>query len=652
MKNKRNMCFIIAGAALFLLNIPMGAQAVGTISHQPPGGFTPGQVLVLHASVSQPPEWLTVFWRAEGMDDFLAQPFAPGENGVWDAFVDTSKAGNGNIEYYLACKAGGQIGFLPPVIPDTLFRLRASAPVAGQVPIAPAPVPMAGSMRGQPFPFNLDASFENRFNDSAGVGTSNPAHTENLRLNYQMRLNQINLQLQIRASYTNLQVPGQAAFDLPDMRVFVSAPAHSLRVGDIAPAESEFTIAGMGRRGAEYIYDDHVFYAHLFSGGTQQMLGFKGFGIPSAAAAVYGAAAGMTLFQSFSLKTVYLIGQDDPALSGNIGLAPYYNHPRKGNVLSIIGQSVLFQQHLTLTAEYARSKYDYDTTDTSDEASGDALRVNGALQLGRFDLRAGYKDISADFNSIAQSFFMNDRKGYDVAAGVTLATLRLSGAVAIEKTNTADDPARVAASDFRRQVDLTWQFIPSSSLRLGYSFSRQDARLNNNPVLQGNLDREGIAGGISLAISPALRIGVDVRKDDLRSVDNPLIAGGSLGGNLSLFWQSPDRVMLNAMAGLSRTTNTASGAAATLYSGFFSGDVTLVARLLTLNAIGSYFRYELSGPGQSEAINANGGVCVHLQKLLASGDIILSLRGGYLSNTNAGTTTHDERFFLRCDVSL
>jgi hypothetical protein len=641
----------LLGLILFSSSIAAALPPVAGIAHQPPGSFERGKSLVVKVSAPQAPDWLTVFWRAAGADDFLAQNFTAGDAGIWQAAIDTLPAAADRIEYYLVWKSNGQIEYLPQRIPVDLFVVVAGGPAPAQEALV-TPEPVAEAARSL-FPLRLDASIETRFSDDPGtVVVPDPSHTENVRLNYRVQKSNFNLELQSRASYSNLLVSGQSNFDLPDLRLSVSAKTHALHLGDIAPSESEMTIGGMGRRGLEYVFDDQRFYVHLFTGSTQQLRGFKGFGIPQAAASLFGGAAGFTLFGGLSLKTVYITGQDDPSLAANIGTAQFYNQKRKGNVMAFIGQSRLWKKRLTLSAEYAKSNYDPDATDTKEKIPGTALRVGGALQLGSFDLRAGYRNVGADFNSIAQPFFLNDRKGFDVAAAVTLSTFRLSGAAAFEKTNADNDPARIAARDFRRQADVSWQFRANSSLRFGYSASRQDARLNNNPVLQGNVNREGITAGLALGFSPSFQIGMDARSDALRSADNPLLEGKSTGVNINAMWQVADRFQLSSVGGISRTKNTASGEEATLYTLFLNGDVTLVPRLLSLNGTGSYFRYDLSGPAASKSVNVDGGICFHLKRFLPLGDIVLSLRGGYFSTAIAGVTTHDSRLFLRSDISL
>jgi hypothetical protein len=138
----------------------------------------------------------------------------------------------------------------------------------------------------------------------------------------------------------------------------------------------------------------------------------------------------------------------------------------------------------------------------------------------------------------------------------------------------------------------------------------------------------------------------------LKSVDNPLLEGNSLGVNLNTSWLAADRFQMSLTCGISQTENTSNNEKATLYNLFFNGDVTLIARLLSLNGTGSYSRYDLSGPDDSESASIDGGICFHLKKFLPLGDIVLSLRGGYFSTAIAGVTTHNARLFLRSDISL
>ncbi|HNX97812.1 MAG TPA: hypothetical protein PKK12_09040, partial [Candidatus Aminicenantes bacterium] len=504
-----------------------------------------------------------------------------------------------------------------------------------------------------PFPIKLDGSAEHQFRETGEAELSRDLnHTENLRLEDHQQLGTVALDLRSRATCSNQLVPERTRADLPDLMVSLTTGAHALRLGDIAPVESELTIGGAGRRGLEYLFDNQRLYFHLFTGSTQQLSGFKGFGIPKASAGIFGGAAGFTLFQRFGLKAIFVTGQDDPTLAVNTGSIASLSQPRKGNVLAVTGRTTLWQDRLSLTMEYAQSRFDPDTTDGSGEVKDAALQISSSLRLGILDLQAGYRDIGRNFQPIAQSIFVNDRRGANAAAGITLGKFRWSGSLALEKTNTDDDPTLIAAKDLRRQVDFSWQFGSMSSFRLGYSASRQDARLNDDPVMQGNMNQEGLTAGLGLGLSRTLQLNLDARFDRLKNADDPSLEGDSLSLNLGLLWQSPERFLWSSALGLTQTKNKASGERGKLITVSCTGNVTLVARLLSLNATGAYFRNDLAGPNDSDTLGVDGGISLNLRRLVHIGDVIVSLRGGLNSATTAGQKVHSSRLFLRGDVSL
>ena len=142
----------------------------------------------------------------------------------------------------------------------------------------------------------------------------------------------------------------------------MSAQAHALRLGDIAPVESELTIGGMGRRGLEYIFDNQSPLCAPVHRQHPAAAGIQGARHSQAAASLYGGAAGFTLFNGLSLKTVYITGEDDPALAANIGCQPVVQPESEKATYWLYRSIQLWKERLTLTAEYAKSHFDADIT--------------------------------------------------------------------------------------------------------------------------------------------------------------------------------------------------------------------------------------------------------------------------------------------------
>ena len=196
------------------------------------------------------------------------------------------------------------------------------------------------------------------------------------------------------------------------MTVSVVHDRHSLKAGDVNITESEFTVQGLGRRGLEYAYSGAKASVHVFDINSQQPRGFDGFGIPRAALNIFGGAVGTKLLKdTVSLKAVYLSGKDDPTRGVNVSESYFNARGRKGSVFALVEETSLFQNKLTLGAEYARSDYDGDIGDQSGSRRDSAWRVGGTFQSGIVQAGAVYRSIGGAFNPIGFQYFCERPKG-------------------------------------------------------------------------------------------------------------------------------------------------------------------------------------------------------------------------------------------------
>jgi hypothetical protein len=281
-----------------------------------------------------------------------------------------------------------------------------------------------------------------------------------------------------------------------------------------------------------------------------------------------------------------------------------------------------------------------------------AFRAGAALTLAFVDAKIVYHDIGRDFNTIAQPFFVNDRRRFEAQAGITIKTLRLSGSWASERNNTADDPGVATSTNILTQFDVAWQFVDNSSARLGYGTSRQDARLNDNPVLQGNLLRTGLTAGLDVGITPLIRFSLTGQKDQIRSEDNPEVEGDSLGANLGASIQAPDHLTFAPTFGLTWTKNKFTGESTLMLMAALNGEVMFVPKLFSINVIGSLSRYDLGANGVSNSINFDGGLNLRLGKWIKIGETVISLRAALVQTRMSGQDIKDHRIFIKADISL
>lgn len=353
----------------------------------------------------------------------------------------------------------------------------------------------------------------------------------------------------------------------------------------------------------------------------------------------------------FSVKAIWLTGRDDPGLAANAGFSPFFKK-RQGRVMAVAGEARLFGDALALTVEAARSRVDRDVEDEAGEVDGSAIRVGGAFRRGIFELQAGYKDIGRNFDTIAQPFFINDRRGFDAAAGLTFKTIRLAGSLASERTNTSGDKDVATSRNLLTRLDFSWQAHESTGLRLNYGTSRQDARLNDNPVLQGDLLKTGFGGGLDVSVSPGIRLNLGAQRDEVRSENNPQAEGQSLGLNLGAFLQKSGAFLVSPAVGVTLTKNTLTGEEARMIMGFLNAEATLISKVLTFSATGSASGYKLSSGASSTSTNLDAGLNFRMGRWLRVGEAIVSLRGALVRAAYSGQDVRDHRLFLKADISL
>jgi hypothetical protein len=661
-------------AAAFAAGAPGSQDA---LRHQPVPSVHRGDPLPIAATPTPPAEWVIVFWRTAGADEFAAKRLVPGAEGALETRIETAGLAAAKIEYFFAYKTAAGIAYLPPNPPAAIFETALAGEAGAQAPEA------AAAPSSFPFPLKLDASGDATLTQKMSQPvTPDPGQTSNLGLAWTSSKDDFALDVQTRASYTDRLQPGAPAADLPDMRISVTKNSHAIRAGDLQLAESEFTTGGGGNRGFEYVFDNKSLYFHLFTAGTQQLRGFKGLGIPRAAASLFGGAAGFTLAGAVTVKVVYLSGRDDPSLAANCAGTPAASATsatsgppgtteptaasetpaasaptgafarRAGDLAAVVAESRLFNNALVLSTEYARSSYDADTSDAQGKVGSGAFRAGAALTLSFFDAKIGYHDIGRDFNTVAQPFFVNDRRRLEAGAGITIKTLRLSGSWASERNNTADDPEITTSKNILTQLDIAWQFLDNSSGRLGYGTSRQDAILNDNPVLQGNLLRTGFTAGLDVGITPLIHITLTGEKDEIRSADNPSVEGDSLGANLGASIQSPDHIMLAPTLGLTKTRNTSTGDSTLMLMAGLTGEVMFIPKLFSVNLISMVSRYDLGSGGVTSSVNVDSGLNLHLAKWIKIGEVVVSLRAALIQTKMSGQDIKDHRIFLKADISL
>ena len=351
--------------------------AAPVIVHTPPAAYQGGEKIRLTAVPPQETEAMTFFYRTPGVTEFQARPMAKSQPGEFAIEFDTAALAAPQFEYYLEAEAKGVKTLLPAGAPTKTFPVAAAGGDAPPAVPQNLPSPQAEESR---FPLHSNGSLQHSFSSAAAAPAPVPETTTDASASPTSSLSGFaspappppptsqngNIQLAFgsqpasgfgtminaNSSLTDTPLPGAQRVDLTSMNIAVSLDGHVLRAGDLNVNESEFSA-----------FDNHKIYLHAFDVTTQQLMGFKGFGIPRSGSSLMGAAAGFTLFQDrFTLRAVALTGKDDPSLAANVAGSQILQS-RQGNVLALTQETKLFGSALDLKAEFAHSSYDQDLAD-------------------------------------------------------------------------------------------------------------------------------------------------------------------------------------------------------------------------------------------------------------------------------------------------
>lgn len=646
--------FLCPIVSLFVSSPTLFAQTPAR--HVPPGSYAENQTLILQADSAERLEWVMAFWKIPSAEDYESLSFETTDGKAFSAHLDPASLAAEPLVYYLAYKSGDQIRYLPEDAPTAVYSLSPLVlPQGSPVPKTPPPPPAAESPTPRPFPLRLDGTLEQTVVKGENESTTKILNSQNARLEYAGRAGAAEWTVNTRLAYSNSPISGENSVDLPELTLSAKVGGHTLSAGDLSVSESEFSIVSSGRRGLAYDFKSAFFEIRAFTVATQILRGFKGIGLSKSGASMFGGAAAVSPFKGFTLKAVVVTGEDDPSLGFNIGTSSIYQK-RKGRVVSFIGEFVFFKEAVNIQAEYALSNYDGNLSDGESLIPGNAFRMQGVFRRGVFDAQVGYRSLDKDFNTVGMPFLLNDRRGFQGTAGISLGRFRVGGGFRTEETNVDKDPDLATARLVAGQGDVSLSFGESSMVRIGFSRESQDAQFSSGiwnpyPSFQGTLNKTGFTGGLDLGLKSWLRLSFSGERSSLRCDQTTAMNGDQTTVSAGMQIFLPERFMFFPFFSYSRITPSA-GAATRSLTASLNGELTLIRKWLTWNATAAIGDTVSGTDAPARTLFADSGINLNLRPIISLGDLIISFRGQYQHTRMFGLTTDDFRATVRLTESF
>lgn len=619
----------------------------------------------VHGRAAAPPgtEWAVVFFRTVGETEFNSFTLDGQPDGSFEGAMEGPMPPGTRLECYAALRTPAGIKYIPADAPTKLARLRTPGgkrepDPAGGAGASPAQRPIAVDFTAeQVFHHKLPEEGEPRLLASGQVrfGTRRDDGDAHLILNG-------------RLVYTDQPVSPQDRWSLGELQAIYVTGQHKLQAGDQQVQESEFTLAGAGRRGLDYAYSGTQLGAHLFALGTESLPGARGLLWPVAGNELYGGSLGYSWWNNaIRAKLVFLTGKDDPSTATNLGTS-YAPLVRDGSTGALVLDGRFLESRLTLSGEYARSLYTRDLLGAVPMEGDQAWRLSSIWAEGPFSAHLGYRDVGRDFGTIGVAFFVGDRRVLDGSLGLNYATWSLSATALDERTNPTGQVGQSQAWNQSQSLDARLALSQTAFWRVGIRQARQEALTVADPLVPfSNSTRTGFITGFDVMLPPASMLTFNAQYDRIRgtAVPDPSAPPAtppvtapetgtsttlSMGGNLVAgTW-----LRLSPNLSWSRTQRDPGGQRTTISNAFLNADITLVPNYLgfLLNAGGS--RTAVSTTGETSTNSLVEGTLRWILDPYFRGRMkaSLGLKGSITHAPILGVVATDNRASLLLNVSF
>ena len=640
LEKERSLLVVFLMSRFWALGVSLPSGAAGSVpssrpqaefglEHTPIVQFDPGQKLVFKATVRGQAEWVTLYYRPAGVSTFQARPMARAEPSApymyeFDPAILTGRA----FEYYLEAEQGGRRVTIPDRAPEELIRSQAAGGEAAPPLPESLPAPEA-ELTHFAFAAHANGTFESSFAEmNSAAGAVDPTANGNFRVTVETRDNRgLGLTTDANFALSNMPPSGGEKIDLSNMMITLAKVGHAFRAGDLLINESEYTTTGFNRRGVEYAFESPTFTLHAFDVNSQLLRGFKGVGVPPVANNVFGASAGIKLLQeAILLKAVFLTGTDDPSQAGNLGVSSSFQ-ARKGNVVSVIGETRLFKNAFNLRGEFALSNYDSDVNDEGPRAADQAYSLGAGLAFGGLNVTGVYRFVGRSFNSIGLQYLANDRKGFDAGLQFAMGRFSLQAQFNGQENNVEDDPAQLTTRGLTGNAMASLALVQAVTLTAGYRILDQKSYQSGlETAIQDTATNEGTAG-LVLNVSTVFSLNASGTVSRLRSRSYPSGDTDGLTVNVGTMVRLGEMFNLAPTLGLSRTKTVESGDVNTTLSGFLTGEIFVIRKVLSLQFAGSYNRMTATVMAASRSFEVLGGVNFYLGQLLKIGQFLVAAKG-------------------------
>ncbi len=248
---------------------------------------------------------------------------------------------------------------------------------------------------------------------------------------------------------------------------------HSLQLGDVSLKGAPLVLSSFSRRGMLYKTEAKDSSATFFNVRTSPVDGWEP-GVSFDDRQTYGLSWKKTagVDKQSSIQLSLLSGKLKQPQTSSVGSTQ--KQPQSGKTAGV--EVVTELGGVSISLQMASSQFDGDTSDNLDAPRDEAYEIK--LQRNIYGLASsiGFHRYGANYATIANPNFSNDRQGIDLSVGSQLQSLGWSGSFSSTRDNVNNDPSRPVVSSDNSNLSLDFSIENWPTINAGVNLSRQVSR--------------------------------------------------------------------------------------------------------------------------------------------------------------------------------
>jgi len=421
----------------------------------------------------------------------------------------------------------------------------------------------------------------------------------------------------------------------------------SLQYGDVSVSGTSLVLSGFSRRGLLFKVENKNTESSVFNVRTSPVEGWES-GISFDERQTYGASWQHKLGDKKQSDIKLAVVSGDLQQAETLSVGSRNKLPQSGDTAGVQLNTKL--AGVSVSAQVASSKFDQDTSDSVSAKRDNAYELKLKRDIYGLASSLGFHRYGANYATIANPNFSNDRQGLDISIGSQLQSLGWTGSFSSTRDNINNDITRPVVLSNNSGVNLNFTIIGWPSITFGANVSSQKSR--NEPNLEQRV--ENLGQDISLGVSDTIGAYIINWSSSLGRLEDRLDTNknsDTSNHSLSLAYSLDSiRLNLNLSQNKSRTVTTKTSDLINLSANF-----PLLSDKFLLNSQFSYQQNTASDNSQNnQVLGGSARVSWRLRDLFSSASSLwaqgqFSLNWTYNRNTdalNSANDTSDQRLLL------